>query len=83
MTTRKGRDRILGGSIVAGDAGEQIAGLCFAMTNGLGLGGLGKTILPYPTRSEYLRRLSDDYCRTRLTPLARTLMRGWLRYAAR
>ncbi len=83
VTTRKGRDRILGGSIVAADAGEQITGLCFAMTNGLGLGALGKTILPYPTRSEYLRRLSDDYNRTRLTPLARTLVRGWLRYAAR
>ena len=83
MTTEEGRDRILGGTIVGEDAGEQIAGLCLAMNNGLGLGNLGKTMLPYPTRSGYLRRLADKYNRTRLTPLARTLMSAWLRYAAR
>ena len=79
----KGRDRILGGTIVGEDAGEQIAGLCLAMNNGLGLGKLGKTMLPYPTRGEYMRRLADTYNRTRLTPLARALMNIWLRYGAR
>ena len=83
VTTVKGRDKILGGTIVGEDAGEQIAGICLAMNNGLGLGKLGKTMLPYPTRGEYMRRLADAYNRTRLTPLAQALMGAWLRYAAR
>lgn len=83
VTTNKGGDKILGATIVGEDAGEQIAALCIAMTNGLGLGKLGKAILPYPTRAEYMRRLADTYNRTRLTPFAQSLMGVWLRYAAR
>ena len=83
VTTHKGRDKILGGTIVGESAGELIAGLCLAMNNGLGLGRLGKTMLPYPTRGEYIRRLADAYNRTRLTPFAQSLMNKWLRYAAR
>lgn len=83
VMTQKSRDRILGGTIVGEDAGEQIAGLCLAMNNGLGLSRLGKTMLPYPTRGEYMKHLADAYNRTRLTPLAQALMNFWLRYAAR
>ena len=74
---------MLGATIVGEDAGEQIAGPCLAMATGLGLGALGKAILPYPTRGEHLRRLADDYNRTRLTPLARKIMETPLDYAAR
>ena len=80
VLTGKGRDDILGASIVAHDAGEQIAVLCVAMANGLGLAALGKAVLPYPTRGEYLRRLADTYNRTRLTPLAKRLMNTWFRW---
>ena len=83
VMTQEGRDRILGGTIVGEGAGEQIAGLCLAMNNGLGLSKLGRTMLPYPTRGEYMKHLSDAYNRTRLTPLAQALMNFWLRYAAR
>lgn len=83
VLARKGRDDILGATIVSRDAGEQIAPICLAISNGLGLGALGKAVLPYPTRSEYLRRLADEYKRTRLTPAARALMRTWFRYAGR
>ena len=83
VTTRKGRDSILGATIVGEDAGEQITGLCLAMSNGLGLGALGKAMLPYPTRGEFLRRLSDQYNRTRLSPAVVSLMKAWFRYAAR
>lgn len=83
VMTKKGRDTILGGTIVGEDAGEQLAGLCLAMNNGFGLSRLGKTMLPYPTRGEYLKHLADAYNRTRLTPLAQALMNLWLRYAAR
>ena len=70
---------ILGATIVAESAGELIVPICVAMSNSLGLGELGKTVFPYPTRSEYMRRLADSYNRTRLTPAVGTLLRAWLR----
>jgi pyruvate/2-oxoglutarate dehydrogenase complex dihydrolipoamide dehydrogenase (E3) component len=82
VLTAKGGDRILGATVVGHDAGEQLAPLCVMMNNGLGLGALGRTLLPYPTRSEYLRRLGDAYGRTRLTPLVARLFRGWLGWLA-
>lgn len=73
------RGEILGATIVAEDAGELIAPICLAMSNGLRLSDIGKAVYPYPTRSEYLRRLSDDYNRTRLTPTVKRLLQTWLR----
>lgn len=74
----RGTDRILGGTIVGKDAGEQLAPLAVMMQNRLGLGALASVVLPYPTRSEYLRRLADAYNRTRLTPFAARTLRWWL-----
>ena len=83
LLTARGGDTILGATIVGHDAGEQIAPLCLAMANGLGLGAVGKAVLPYPTRAEYLRRLADQHARTRLTPRAAGLLKSWFRYAPR
>jgi pyruvate/2-oxoglutarate dehydrogenase complex dihydrolipoamide dehydrogenase (E3) component len=74
-------DEILGATLVGEDAGELIAPVALAMSRGIGLGGIGGTVLPYPTRSEYLRKIADQYNRTRLTPLVASLMRGWLKIA--
>ncbi len=74
---------ILGATIVGRDAGEQLAPLCIAMTNGLGLGRLARTVLPYPTRSEYLRRMADEFNRKRLTPAARRMFGAWFRWNTR
>ncbi|MCB1624970.1 MAG: mercuric reductase [Pseudomonadales bacterium] len=71
--------RILGATIVGQDAGEQIAQLVLAMYQRTGLGSLGSLVLPYPTRSEYLRRLADAWNRTRLTPRTAGLLKWWLR----
>ena len=79
LLTVRGKDTILGATIVGHDAGEQIAPLCLAMANGLGLGAVGKAVLPYPTRAEYLRRLADQYVHTRLTPRAAGLLKSWFR----
>ena len=81
ILTAKGSDQILGATIVGHDAGEQIASLCLAMNHGIGLGGLGKAVLPYPTRAEYLRRLADNYNRTRLTPMTKRIMSRWFRWS--
>ena len=81
ILTRAGTDRIVGATLVGVDAGEQLAVLAIMMNNGLGLKDVAATILPYPTRSEYLRRLADAYNRTRLTPRVAGAMRWWLRRA--
>jgi pyruvate/2-oxoglutarate dehydrogenase complex dihydrolipoamide dehydrogenase (E3) component len=70
---RKGSDQIVGATIVAPNAGDIISEVTLAMTNGLGLGAIGKTMHPYPTQGEMLRKVADAYNRTRLTPFVRKL----------
>ena len=69
----RGSDRILGATLVSDHAGETISEVTAAMTNGIGLSGLGKTIHPYPTHAEAIRKAADAYRRQRLTPLAKRL----------
>ena len=59
---------------MAAHAGDMIAEISLAMTNGLGLGSIAKTIHPYPTQAEAIRKVGDLYNRTRLTPLVKRAM---------
>jgi pyruvate/2-oxoglutarate dehydrogenase complex dihydrolipoamide dehydrogenase (E3) component len=77
---KKGTDRILGATIVARHAGEMINEFSLAITSGLGLGAIAKTIHPYPTQAEVVKKLADMYNRTRLTPFLRRLLAGWLKW---
>ena len=79
VLTAKGKDKILGATIVGHDAGEQLAPLCLLMSNGLGLGAAGKALYSYPTRSEYLKNLANAYTRSRFTPTVAALFKNWLR----
>ncbi len=74
---KKGSDAILGATIVARHAGEMINELSLAMTAGLGLSAIGRTIHPYPTQAESIRKLADDHNRTRLTPVVKRLFTAW------
>jgi len=76
--TKKGTDKILGATIVASNAGDMISEITLAMTHGLGLSKIGSTIHPYPTQAEAIRRLGDQYSRTRLTPFVKSLFYKWL-----
>ena len=76
--TKKGTDEIVGATIVAGHAGDMISEITLAMTHGLGLRKIGSTIHPYPTQAEAIRKLGDQYNRTRLTPLVASLFKKWL-----
>jgi pyruvate/2-oxoglutarate dehydrogenase complex dihydrolipoamide dehydrogenase (E3) component len=67
----RGSDRILGGTVVCGRAGDVVSQLAQAMTAGLGLGAVGETVFPYPTEAEALRRAADRWRRGKLTPTAR------------
>lgn len=77
---RKGTDRILGATIVARHAGEMINEFSLAITNKLGLTAIAKTIHPYPTQAEVIKKLADAYNRTRLTPFVKRLLSGWLKW---
>jgi pyruvate/2-oxoglutarate dehydrogenase complex dihydrolipoamide dehydrogenase (E3) component len=80
---RKGTDKILGVTIVARHAGEMIGELSLAITAGLGLSAIGRTIHPYPTQAEAIKKLADAYNRTRLTWLVRKVLAGWLKWRRR
>ena len=70
---KKGSDEILGATLVSRHAGESISEITLAMTAGVGLGVLAKTIHPYPTQAEVIKRAADAYNRTRLTPTVKSI----------
>jgi pyruvate/2-oxoglutarate dehydrogenase complex dihydrolipoamide dehydrogenase (E3) component len=75
---RQGTDTILGATLVARHAGEMISEITLAMTHGMGLSRIGSTIHPYPTQAEAIRKLGDQYRRTRLTSFIKSLFEKWL-----
>jgi pyruvate/2-oxoglutarate dehydrogenase complex dihydrolipoamide dehydrogenase (E3) component len=74
----KGKGKILGATIVAAHAGDLISEITLAMTSKLGAGMLAKTIHPYPTQAEAIKKVGDAYNRTRLTPFVKALFQKWL-----
>ena len=70
---QQGSDTIVGATIVAPNAGDMISEVTLCMTNGLGLSAIGKTMHPYPTQGEVLRKVADAWRRTKLTPTVKTL----------
>jgi pyruvate/2-oxoglutarate dehydrogenase complex dihydrolipoamide dehydrogenase (E3) component len=75
---QKGTDRILGATMVASHAGDMIGEIVMAMKNGIGLGKIASVIHPYPTQAESIRKLGDQYNRTKLTPTIKSLFNAWL-----
>lgn len=75
---RKGTDRILGATVVARHAGEMISELTLAMVGRLGLKTVARTIHPYPTQAEAIKKVADAYSRTRLTPWVKWIFDKWL-----
>ncbi len=76
--TRRGTDQIVGATIVAKNAGDLISEITLAMKAGVGLKTIGSVIHPYPTQAEAIRKLGDQFNRTRLTPLVKKLFHRWL-----
>lgn len=73
IVTGKG-GRILGGHILARDAGTMIAELALAMEHGVRLGSLSSLVHAYPTMSEGVRRAADVYRRSLLTGWRKRLL---------
>ena len=73
------KGRILGGTLVSRHAGETIGELSLAITAGLSMADLAKTIHPYPTQAEALKRAADAWSRTRLTPRVSGILKRLIR----
>lgn len=78
MLTTRGTDRIIGATIVGPHAGDLISEVTLAINQRVGLRKLALTIHPYPTLADAIRKLGDQYNRTRLTPLVKRLFNTWL-----
>lgn len=76
----KKSDQILGATIVAANAGDMIGELVMAMKNKIGLKKIASIIHPYPTQAEAIRKLGDQFNRTRLSPTVKSLMGKWLKW---
>ncbi|MCC6795054.1 MAG: mercuric reductase [Candidatus Hydrogenedentes bacterium] len=73
VVLKRGTDNILGATLVARHAGEMISEITAIMTAGIGLSSLAKTIHPYPTQADVLKKAADAYNRQRLTPRVKSM----------
>jgi pyruvate/2-oxoglutarate dehydrogenase complex dihydrolipoamide dehydrogenase (E3) component len=73
-----GKGKIVGATIVASHAGDLISEITLAMVGGISLGTIARTIHPYPTQAEAIKKVADAYNRTRLTPFVKGLFEKWL-----
>ncbi|MBX3412097.1 MAG: mercuric reductase [Pirellulales bacterium] len=80
ILVERGTDRIVGATIVAAHAGDILSQVTQAMVAGVGLKTIARTIHPYPTQAEALKKIADAYSRTRLTPRVKSLFERWLRW---
>lgn len=69
--------RILGATLVAAHAGETISEITLAMVSGAGLPGVARTIHPYPTQAEALRKIADRVRARRLRPWMKAMLARW------
>ena len=74
LLVEKGKDRILGATIVAENAGDILGELTLAVTNGVGLNKIAATIHAYPTQAEVLKKAADTWRRGKLTPTIQKIL---------
>src|SRR5215471_6187968 len=77
---RKKDGQILGATLVARHAGEMIPELILAMGERLALKAIARTIHPYPTQAEILKRAAEAHLRSRLTPSVQRWLKRYFRW---
>ncbi len=77
VLTARGKDRILGSTVVGVHAGEVMHEILVAAKHGIGLSKLSGTVHAYPTYSSSVQRVADAFQKTRLTPRIASFFR-WL-----
>ena len=75
----KGKDQILGATLVAEHAGDMLSELTLAITQKVGLGKIASVIHPYPTQAEVIKRAADTWRRGKLTPFVTKVFNTWFR----
>jgi len=75
----KGKDRVLGATLVAEHAGDMLGELCLAVTAGVGLDAISGVIHPYPTQAEVVKKAADAWRRGKLTPTVKKVFGWWFR----
>jgi pyruvate/2-oxoglutarate dehydrogenase complex dihydrolipoamide dehydrogenase (E3) component len=76
------RGRVLGASIVGAHAGELIQPWCLAVAQGMKIGAMAQTILPYPTLGEAGKRLAASWYAPKLfSERTRRIVRFLMRFA--
>jgi len=68
--------KILGATIIGKNAGNLISEITLAMQSSVSLGSIATVIHPYPTYAEAIRQSGDLFNKTKLTPTAKTVLRG-------
>ncbi len=74
---RKGTDRIVGATVVAAHAGDLISELTLAMRAGIGLGTIARTIHPYPTQAEVIKKVANAWRKSTFTEGKKRILRRW------
>ena len=74
LHVREGTDKILGATIVARHASDMINGITLAMVAGIGMRTLDSVLQAYPTQAEAVRKATEAYTRSRLTPLVASVL---------
>ncbi len=77
VVAARGKDRILGATVVADRGGEILHQIMAVARQGGGLGALSSMIHAYPSWAQAAQRVGDAWNRTRLTPRTRALFE-WL-----
>jgi pyruvate/2-oxoglutarate dehydrogenase complex dihydrolipoamide dehydrogenase (E3) component len=74
---KKGKDKILGATVVARNAGEMINEITLAMVSGKGLKTLANVIHPYPTQGDSIKKLAGLYYVKKFSPFLQRVLRRW------
>jgi len=83
VLTPRGKDRILGVTLIAAHGGDLLHEFALAMRCGIGLSRISSVIHAYPTFAEIARKTGDAFQKTRLTPFAKSLFRALYERARR
>ncbi len=75
----KGKDKILGATLVAEHAGDLLSEVTLAIASGVGLGKIAGVIHPYPTQAEVIKKTADTWRRGKLTPFVRKVFQLFFR----
>lgn len=74
---KKGTDKILGATLVATRAGDMINEFSVLMNAGLGLKVIAKTIHPYPTQAEVVKKVANAWRKAQFTSRQKEWLSKW------